>query len=144
MRATVYGEELKPLREFIRDMITQYQTSLGLVSLFPRDSGSRFKKRPAVGRGQANYRARRGASMFGMSRQQILQQTPFSGAPTLGFQPGFGQGSSVFVPRDGRSICFDNRAGNWRCGRGCRFRHPKMLLVHSNLLVVSLMVFASD
>ena len=62
MRATVYGEELKPLREFIRDMITQYQTSLGLVSLFPRDSGSRFKKRPAVGRGQANYRARRGAN----------------------------------------------------------------------------------
>ena len=64
MRATVYGEELKPLREFMRDMITQYQTSLGLVSSFPRDSGSRFKKRPAVGRGQANYRAGREAKVI--------------------------------------------------------------------------------
>ena len=90
MRATVYGEELKPLREFMRDMITQYQTSLGLVSSFPRDSGSRFKKRPAGGCSLANYRAGRGARMFGMSRKQVLQQTPFSCAPTLGFQAGFG------------------------------------------------------
>ena len=91
----------------MRDMITQYQTSLGLGSSFPRDSGSRFKKRPAGGRGQAYYRAGRGARMFGMSRQQILQQTPFSVVPTLGFQPGFGGGSSGFVPRDDRGICFD-------------------------------------
>ena len=144
MRATVYGEELKPLREFMRDMITQYQTSLGLVSSFPRESGSQFKKRRAGGRGQANYRAGRGARMFGMSRQQILQQTPFSGAPTLGFQPGFGGGSSGFVPRDDRGICFDYRAGICRRGGGCRFRHPNMLLVHSNLLVIGLMVFVSD
>ena len=75
------------------------------MSSFPRDSGSRFKKRPACGRGLANYRAGRGARMFGMSREQILQQTPFSGAPTLGFKPAFGGGSSGFVPRDDRGVC---------------------------------------
>ena len=138
MRATVYGEELKPLREFMRDMITQYQISLGLVSSFPQESESRFKKRPAGGRSLANYSAGRGARMFGMSRKQILQQTPFSGAPTLGFQPEFGGGSSGFVLRDYRGICFDYRAGICRRGGGCRFRHPY------NLLVICLKVFVRD
>ena len=110
----------------MRDSITQYQTSLGLGSSFSPDSGSRFKKHPAGGHGQVYYRAGRGTRMFGMSRQQMLQQTLFSGAPALGFQPGFGGGSSGFVPRDDRGICFDYRAGICRCGGRCRFRHPNM------------------
>ena len=125
-RATIYGEELKPFREFMRDMRTQYQTSLGLGSSFPRDSGSRFKKRSAGGRGQAYFSAGRGTRRLGMSRRQMLQQTPFSGAPTLGFQQGFGGRGNGFVPRDEPGICYDYRAGICRRGGTCRFRHPNM------------------
>ena len=37
-RSAYYNEELKPLGEFIKEMKTQYQTSLGLGSSFARDA----------------------------------------------------------------------------------------------------------
>ena len=40
-RAILYGDQdLKPLREFAREMKTLYQTSLGLGKPFPRDTAS--------------------------------------------------------------------------------------------------------
>ena len=45
-RAILYGDqELKPLREFAREMRTQYQTSLGLGKPFPRDTAAGARKR---------------------------------------------------------------------------------------------------
>ena len=49
-RSAIYNEELKPLGEFIKDMKTQYQTSMGLGTSFARD--------PSISRGGRGKKAR--------------------------------------------------------------------------------------
>ena len=44
-RSAHFNEQLKPLREFRRELQTQYQTFLGLGSSFPKDSGVRGRRR---------------------------------------------------------------------------------------------------
>ena len=43
-RASIYSDELKSLRDFRKEIRTQYQTSLGLGSLFPKDSAPRNRR----------------------------------------------------------------------------------------------------
>lgn len=40
-RFALYNDELKPLKDFMRDMTNQYQTSLGLGKSFSKDSSAR-------------------------------------------------------------------------------------------------------
>ena len=44
-RAVVFNAKLKPLQEFMSEMKSQYQTSLGLGSPFPKDFGGRSRQR---------------------------------------------------------------------------------------------------
>ena len=51
-RSAHFNEQLKPLREFSKDLKTQYQTFLGLGSSFSKDSGTRGRRRSGRGRGR--------------------------------------------------------------------------------------------
>ena len=78
--SAIYNEELKSLRDFMKEMKAQYQTSLGLGTPFNKDSGSRAKRR-----GQAGRRGGRGRG-FSPGYQQpfsaqgiILTQQEYQG-----------------------------------------------------------------
>ena len=51
-RGAIYNEELKPLRDFMKDMVSQYQTSLELGQSFANDGGTRMKKKQRKTRGR--------------------------------------------------------------------------------------------
>ena len=51
-RSAHFNEQLKPLREFSKDLKTKYQTFLGLGSSFSKDSGTRGRRRSGMDRGR--------------------------------------------------------------------------------------------
>ena len=129
-KAAFYNVGLKPLEEFIMDMKTQYQTSLGLGSSFSRDASIQ-------GRGLG--RKARGRSYWKSSRYQ----GPSTAGGRSTHQPsgGYGRGSESANP-DGRTLfegagnwrnsavtsrapgaCFAFQAGTCTRGRMCRFSH---------------------
>ena len=129
-RAILYGDqELKPLREFAREMRTQYQTSLGLGKPFPRDTV------PGTSRRTRGFRNR---SRFRYGRNTGTQVFPGNqlGSTVRGFVPGGrgrdydwgipqpgGSGQAQAAPTRGRGACFNYQAGNCLRGRACRFTH---------------------
>ena len=113
-RNAFHNEDLKPLNDFMRDMTTQYQTSLGLGSSFPNDSSSRKNRtRNRYTRGQA-YSRPGGFMGRGLGRGQQLVQSPFQ----VG---GNGEGSPISLRSRGE--CFAFQAGTCRRGNACRFLH---------------------
>ena len=113
-RNAFHNEDLEPLNDFMRDMTTQYQTSLGLGSSFPSDSSSRKNRtRNRYTRGQA-YSRPGGFMGRGLGRGQQLMQSPFQ----VG---GNGEGSPNSLRSRGE--CFAFQAGTCRRGNACRFMH---------------------
>ena len=119
-RSVLFNEELKPLREFCRDMKIQYQTSLGLGRGFPNDSVARkFGRGNRRGRG-TNYMRPSQLASRGLNREQhgadisVPQgnnTTSGRGAPlTQRYSPGQG-------------ICYGFQSGTCRRGNACRFLH---------------------
>ena len=49
-RTTIWNEELKGFRDFMRDIKTQYQTCYGLGPSFPNDASRRGNRRSKYGR----------------------------------------------------------------------------------------------
>ena len=111
-RTIVFNDQLKPLQEFMSCMKSQYQTSLGLGSSFPKDFGGRSRQR--------DNRRSRGGSFFPRRRFSTLG----SGRGLQGQQEHFvaDQGTRA-IPIRGRGPCYAFQEG--RCHRGgtCRFSH---------------------
>ena len=119
-RSAIYNEELKPLRDFMKEMKAQYQTSLGLGTPFNKDSGSRAKRR-----GQAGRRGGRGRGFSSGYQQPFFGAGNYlnsAGVPGV-TQPVASNGRGVAGPMRGR-LCYDFQAGRCNRGRGCRFLHP--------------------
>ena len=126
-RSVLWQQELRGFSEFMKDMRSQYQTSLGLGVSFSNDASRRQKKRSRSSRGRSYSRGRPSHNRFeGFPSGQ--------NTPIVGGLPGYrgrGRGTQIGSPRNlvdisslrSRGICFDYRSGS--CGRGeaCRFLH---------------------
>ena len=121
----IYNNELRSLDDFMKDMRSQYQTSLGLGTPFAKDSFPGTRRRRG-GRGRSHWRNRRFYTQ-GANRMQESLQSP----GTEGFQ-GFGQPANPTVavagqgrgyPLRGRGICFAYGSGNCHRGASCKFMH---------------------
>ena len=125
--STIYDEELKPLGEFIKEMKTQYQTSLGLGASFTRDpsisGGGRGKKarahwRSLAYRGQ-NFSRSRGRNQFS-PRGRGSGNTYPEGRSAY---DGTDQWRTSGVTNRSTGECYAYLAGNCMRGRSCRFSH---------------------
>ena len=110
------NNELKPKEVFIREMSTQYQTSLGMGFGFPNDSVARKASRRTFGRGKTYSRSDSQVGR-GLSRQQHRFQEAASASPI-----GRG-GLNRQAARLARGACRSFLAGAcWR-GESCKFSH---------------------
>ena len=124
--ATFHGSELKWLEDFMKEMRSQYQTSLGFGATFSKDTfpGTR---RSRGGRGQGFWRTRR-FSQQGVLREQVATQNANSGGyPNIGGAQativGAGTGRGMGVRGSVANACYDFHGGNCRRGASCRFLH---------------------
>ena len=114
-RSALYNEELKPSQDFLREMQSQYQTSMGLGASFSKDFNARGRRRSRGfrGRGRARY------PYQGWSSYQMMQQplhTPFNAA-------GRGRTGVAGRGQEDLRICYDYLAGSCLRGGACRYRH---------------------
>ena len=117
-RSALYNDELKSLKDFMRDMTTQYQTSLGLGKSFPNDSSARKNRsRNRFTRGQSYIRPNRFVGR-GLGRGLQMARTFFG----VGTGDNVSTDSSLFRGR-GRGVCYGFQAGTCRRGNACRFLH---------------------
>ena len=121
-RSAHFNEQLKPLREFGKDLKTQYQTFLGLGSSFAKDSGTRGRRRSGRGRGRTQARGWESYRPSGFTNDT---RTPLQGANfgTVAALGSVGRGMSTANSSRARDFCFDYRAGRCRRGGACRFLH---------------------
>ena len=118
----IYSNALRPLGEFMTDMKSQYQTSMGLGTPFAKDAfpGSRRRR----GRGRAYWR-NRGFYQQGTTRAQSAQQgygaEGSQVAGTQGVCTGTGRGAGIPIQR--RGVCFGYNDGTCHRGASCRFLH---------------------
>ena len=110
--AAVFGKDLKQLDDFMLDMKSQYQTSLGLGTPFNKDSGgtrARSRRRSGFDRPRGN---------FGRPRR-------FQGRPDLvnNAQGSAGELNTFGGPMRFKGVCFAYLAGTCRRGNTCRYRH---------------------
>ena len=124
-RSVLWQKELREFSEFIKDMKSQYQTSLGLGGGFANDAARRPKRRSRNTRGR--YFSRDQSFQGRVDSYPLQQNAPFVNTSLRGRGRGIPGGSSRnlidIAELRARGICFDYRAGN--CGRGdsCRFLH---------------------
>ena len=116
--ATFHGSELKSLEDFMKDMKSQYQTSLGFGSTFSKDAfpGTRRRRN---GRGRDYFRNRR------FLRQGALRdQTGLQGGTPGAFRNTNAQ-TAMHRAGAGRGIgpCYAYQAGSCHRGASCRFLH---------------------
>ena len=124
----MYNDELKPLSDFMKDIQTQYQTSLGLGSSFARDAAILGNRRGRRTLGRSYYRSRM-AQVQGPTRYPGAVQQQANAAYANGGDMGVmypepqashrGRG----VPLRGRGLCYNFQAGNCTRGQSCRFLH---------------------
>ena len=126
-RSAMYNDELKSLGDFVKEMKSQYQTSLGLGSSFARDPSIQGYGRGRRARGRSYYRTRRyrvrgmlhtqGAAGFSADQGQGVAYSdpaPFEGN---------GAWRNSAIPVRGRGACYAFLAGTCNRGRACRFSH---------------------
>ena len=117
-RCALYNDELKPLKDFMRDMTSQYQTSLGLGKSFSNDSSTRKNRnRNRYTRGQSYVRPNQFVGR-GLGRGLQMARTSF----------GIGTGDIANTDASplrgrGRGLCYGFQAGTCRRGNTCRFLH---------------------
>ena len=123
--ATFHDNKLKSLDDFMKEMKSQYQTSLGLGTPFSKDAFPGTRRRRG-GRGRNSWRNRR-FSQQGTLREQAARQGTTTGMfQNVGSQGdlfGTGVGRGAGVPIHGRGVCFGYQAGNCHRGASCRFLH---------------------
>ena len=125
-RGAIYNEELKPLRDFMREMVTQYQTSLGLGDSFANDGGTRMKKRQRKTRGRPFHYGQayqsQGSSL-GQQHTQSWTMAPQNYSAGRGFPTSLGRGQGNLDYARGRGLCFRFQTGTCNRGESCRFTH---------------------
>ena len=115
-QCAVANNELKSREVFIREMSTQYQTSLGMGFGFPNDSVVRKASRRTYGRGKTYSRSDLQVG-YGLNRQQHRLLKAASATPI-----GRGGLNRQAAPL-ARGACRSFLAGAcWR-GDSCRFSH---------------------
>ena len=130
-RSVLWQQELRSFEEFIKDMRSQYQTSLGLGTSFANHAARRQRRRTRSSRGRA---VSRGQGFQGRANTFRSQQDAAVGGNPNGHR-GRGrvaQGAQIGLTRNlvdiaalrARGVCYDYSAGG--CGRGnsCSFLHP--------------------
>ena len=124
--AAFHGTKLKSLDDFMKEMRSQYQTSLGFGATFSKDAFPGTRRRRG-GRGQGFWRNRR-FSQQGVLREQVATHDANAG----GYRNLRGTQATVVGAGGGRGIgghgsvanaCYDFQAGNCRRGASCRFLH---------------------
>ena len=129
-RSVLWQQELRSFDEFIKDMRSQYQTSLGLGTSFANDAARRQKRRNRNSRGRSFSRGQGFQGRANAFRNQ--QNAPFVSNPNgfrgrergaQGTQGGSSRNLVDIASLRSRGICYDYSAGS--CGRGdsCRFFH---------------------
>ena len=121
--ATVHGTEMKSPSEFMREMKSQYNTSLGLGESFRNDMTPRDKRR---GRGSRNNRGRAWRFSDRYNENTTGTQRSFQPLTSNNEPANFGQNNrSQVAPLSsrGRNDCYAFLAGTCRRGGNCRFRH---------------------
>ena len=109
--ACFYNNELRSLRDFTKEIKSQYQTSLGLGTSFPKDTFQATRRRRQRGRGNRFYQ---GFASQGLSREQTSQLRT-SGETFV---------SDTRIQRGrGTGECYGYLNGTCRRGAACRFRH---------------------
>ena len=124
--ATFHGNKLKSLQDFMKEMRSQYQTSLGFGATFAKDAFPGTRRRTSW-RGLGFWRNRR-FSQQGSLREQVTPQGASSGTygDARGAQAtivGAGAGRGSGVRRSVSNACYDFQAGNCRRGASCRYLH---------------------
>ena len=127
-RAAMYNDGLKALPDFVKEIKTQYQTSLGLGASFARDAAIQGYGRGRRARGRHYYRSHmvqaQGPTRFQGSAQQQTAAEYTSGRGTRArYQGTQAPYRNNLVPIRGRGLCYDFQAGNCTRGRACRFLH---------------------
>ena len=121
-RTAIYNDDLKPLGEFINHIKTQYQTSLGLGSPFPRDPSIQGYRRGRKARGRSYLRSPRYQGL-GFSRGRGISHQGTAAYPSGQGTDMIGQWSNTAVPIRGPGVCYDYQAGTCKRGRACKFFH---------------------
>ena len=126
-RAAVYNEQLKPLDDFVKEIRSQYQTSLGLGTPFSKDT--RRPRRRNRNFGARSYSRLAGYREQGVNRSEQAQLDSFNAGEfnTQDMQQSISgrRGTRIrsSFANSGRGVCYDYQAGNCRRGASCRFQH---------------------
>ena len=121
-RSAVHSSGLRSLEEFLKDMRSQYNTSLGLGVPFRNDISARDKRR---GRGARSPRSQawRSSDRFD-DRNSTRGQRSIQPMSNTGESANFARGhrnQENPVPLRGCGDCYAFLAGNCRRGSTCRF-----------------------
>ena len=127
-RAAMYNDELKALPDSMKEIKTQYQTSLGLGVSFTRDASVQGSRRGRRTRGRAYHRSHmvlgQGSTRFLGSAQQQAGAAYASGRGVGSmYQESQAAYWNNMVPIRDRGVCYNFQAGNCTRGRSCRFLH---------------------
>ena len=120
----IYSNKLRSLDDFMKDMRSQYQTSLGLGTPFAKDSFPGTRRRRG-GRGRSYWRNRRfyTQGVNRMQEQQSLGTEGFQGIGQPADPSGAVMGQRGGYPHRGRGICYAYGSGNCHRGASCKFLH---------------------
>ena len=121
--ATVHGTQMRSLSEFMKDMKSQYNTSLGLGESFRNDITPRDKRRSRGSR-STRGRAWRFSNRFDDDRSAGSQGTfQPTNEPANFRQSNRRQPQTTPLSLRGRGDCYAFQAGSCRRGINCRFLH---------------------
>ena len=131
-RTAIYNDELKALGDFVSDMKTRYQTSLGLGPPFSRDSSIQGKRRGRKARGRSYSRTPRtkgwaspeAGAYHIRSRQVTTAGEAPRGCTRSERRPleELGIGVILWFPSEGQVFVMTTWLGPVK-GRSCKFFH---------------------
>ena len=130
-RSVLWQQELRSFNEFMKDMRSQYQISLGLGTSFANDAARRQRRRPRSSRGRAFSRGhgqgfQHHANAFRSQQDTTGNPNGFRGRGrgAHGAQGGLARNLVDIAALRARGVCYDYSAGSCARGNSCRFFHP--------------------
>ena len=131
-RSVLWQQELRSFDEFMKDMRSQYQTSLGLGTSFANDAARRQKRRPRSSRGRPFSRGQgfqRRTDTFRSQQDATMVGNQYGyrgrGRGTQGSQGGLTRNLVDIAALRARGVCYDYSAGACARGDSCRYFHSE-------------------